>query len=47
MSDEKSTTGPQHAQRVNIHEDCYEVRYWCQRSGVPKPSSAQRFRKST
>jgi hypothetical protein len=29
MSDDTSKTGPQDAQRVNIHED-YEVRDWCQ-----------------
>ena len=35
MADDKTTTGPQDAQRVNIHED-YEVRYWSERFGCTK-----------
>jgi hypothetical protein len=32
MSDDKSKTRPQDAQRVNVNED-YEVRYWCEKFG--------------
>ena len=32
MPDDKSKTGPEDAQRVNIHE-AYEVEYWCRKFG--------------
>ena len=33
MSDDKTKTAPQDAQRVNVHED-YEVAYWTKKFGV-------------
>jgi hypothetical protein len=32
ISDDKSKTRPQDAERVNVHED-YEVQYWCGKFG--------------
>lgn len=33
--DDKTKTGPQDAQRINVHED-YELRDWASRFGVTK-----------
>ncbi|MCE7798128.1 DUF3606 domain-containing protein [Sphingobium sufflavum] len=33
MSDDKAKSGPQDAQRVNVHED-YELQYWTNRFNV-------------
>jgi hypothetical protein len=33
LLDDTTKTGPQDAERVNVHEE-YEVEYWCKRFGV-------------